>query len=184
MKMNVFISAVFSLALLGLTQSVNATGPGGGVSSAYTNSNKPLTSVPKRGAKKDAGLNALIDPNFLGYKDFVLRSSDTVTPAVLTDELGNAVSCGVIHKVITSQGIAPVAGNLGDFVLLVDTPAANASLVSATTEPRLIPAIRAAASLTSNTMDEQFDSGIVMLDTQQSTGEVHVQWSPCSKPQE
>lgn len=180
MKNKLKLFGVFSLALLGLTQSSNATFVKG--SSAYTNT--PLSSVPKRGAKKDAGLNGLIDPKYLGYKDFVFRSSDTVTPAVLTDELGNAVTCGILHQVITSQGLAPTAASLMDWVILVDTAPAFAANVSAATQPRLPPAVRAATSFTTQTYDLQFDSGIVLLDVAQSTGEVHVQWSPCAKPQE
>lgn len=99
----------------------------------------------------------------------------------LLDAQGNAPTCGTVHSIVVSSGVAT------DYAVAYDTAPSNsgANLTAANIPTNLgielAPAIdRVTTGAVTQIVDVQFNNGVWLLHPQVApTGSTHVYWRPC-----
>jgi hypothetical protein len=154
--LKIVVLLVLALAAAGVSYASNQASPAYGVSSVQDHK------VPVDGA----GVAFRTD-GAIGWK--VFEDTGSGSAVLLTDEFGNAPVCGVLHALCITAG--------SNYAMAVDSNTAAGVTTSAINN--LLPALQAQSSvITCQTVDAQFDKGVVLINSSSSGGS-YAYWRPC-----
>ena len=147
-------------------------------------------SSPSSGVSSLVGHRSSVDGNGaqfmlasdLGYKVATFTSDAANTAGVLADELGNTVSCGVVHQVCISDD-ALNANKVNIYDTSDITKAAYDSAKTATARQLMVPLWATDTTKVgqncSPILDAQFNLGLAISQLNGTSGSSAIYWRPC-----